>query len=334
MATYKEILKDLKAKKFAPIYLLMGDEPFFIDQIVGYIAQHVLSEQDKAFNQTVMYGEDIDVGTLDNAARRFPMMAPKQVLIVKEAQKIKSLNDLSHYASAPLESTVLVLAHKYKAVAKNTKLYKAISKSGVILESKKMYDNQIPGWIEGYLAEKKYTISPQASAMMAEHIGTELGKLANELDKLSLILKQEETIQPEHIEKNIGISKEYNNFELQKAIAQKDVLKANRIINFFAKNQKDHHIIPTIATLFSFFHKLLNFHYLPDKNNKQAVAGALKINPYFVAEYQSAARRYPVQKVFHIISYLREYDLKSKGFGNNSADSGDLLRELAFKIMH
>lgn len=334
MATFNEILSDLKAGKYAPIYLLMGDEPYFIDQIVNYIAENALSETDKAFNQTVLFGEDVEVGTVDNAARRFPMMAPRQVLIVKEAQKVKKLTELSHYAKAPLQSTVLVLAHKYKAVAKNTKLYKAIQKNGKVLEAKKLYDNQIPPWIEDYLTAKKYKIAPQASAMLAEQIGTELGKLSNELDKLCLILPPGSLISSEDIERNIGISKEYNNFELQKAVGKKDIVKANRIISFFAKNQKDHHIIPTIATLFSFFHKLLLFHYLPDKNNRQTIAATLKINPYFATEYQAAARIYPKAKVFRIVSFLREYDLKSKGYGSNATDAGDLLKELIFKIMH
>lgn len=334
MATFNEILSELKAGKYAPIYLLMGDEPYFIDQIVNYIAENALSETDKAFNQTVLFGEDVEVGTIDNAARRFPMMAPRQVLVVKEAQKVKKLTELSHYANAPLQSTVLVLAHKYKAVAKNTKLYKAIQKNGKVLEAKKLYDNQVPPWIEDYLTAKKYKIAPHASAMLAEQIGTELGKLSNELDKLCLILPQGSLISPEDIERNIGISKEYNNFELQKAVGKRDIVKANRIISFFAKNQKDHHIIPTIATLFSFFHKLLLFHYLPDKNNRQTIAATLKINPYFATEYQAAARIYPKAKVFRIVSFLREYDLKSKGYGSNATDAGDLLKELIFRIMH
>ena len=334
MATYKQILKDLQARKFAPIYLFMGEETYYIDKLTQYIADNALSEDERAFNQIVLYGEDTDAGTLDNTARRFPMMAQHQVVILKEAQNLKRIDDLVHYAQKPVASTILVLAHKYKSVAKNKKLYKAIESNGVVFESKKLYDNHLPDWISEYLHDKQFLAEPQAIAMLAENLGTDLSKLANELDKLCILLPQGSRITLTDVEKNIGINREFNNFELNKAIGQRNVLKANRIINYFAANQREHHIIATISALFSYFEKLLTYYSLPNKNDRIAVAQALKINPFFVQEYLQAARNYPLSKVKQCISYLREYDMKSKGFGNTSADAGDLLKELIFKIMH
>jgi DNA polymerase-3 subunit delta len=334
MATYNQILKDIKSKKFAPIYLLMGDEAYFIDQITQAIADNVLTPDERAFNMMLLFGEDTEVSNLDNTARRYPMMAKYQVVIVKEAQKLKRIDDLVHYASKPSPTTILVLAYKYGTVAKNKKLYKAIDTNGVVLESKKLYDNQLPEWINEYFHEREYKIEPVAAAMIADNLGADLSKVANELDKLCMLVPKNQTISPADVERNIGISKDYNNFELQKIIGKKDVVKANQIINYFAQNQKDHHILATLSALFSYFEKLLKYHSLPDKNNRQEVAAALKVNPFFVKEYQDAARFYPLSKTIAAISILREYDMKSKGYGTNNPNAGDLLKELVFKIMH
>ncbi len=260
-------------------------------------------------------------------------MANYQLIIVKEAQHLRNIDKLSFYAEQPLKSTSLVINYKYKTLDRRTKLYKSLKNSAVLFESKKLYENQIPDWINGYLKEKKYNISPVSIQLLTDFLGTDLLKIANELDKLMITLPEGSMIKPEHIEKNIGISKDYNNFELQNALIKKDVLKANRIIQYFAQNQKSVHITSTISVLASFFIKVLNYHYLKDKSNNN-VASVLKINPYFVKDYATAARNYSVRKVVYCISALREYDMKSKGYNNVSADAGELLKELIFKILH
>jgi len=333
MHTFDQIMSDLKNKIYKPIYFLMGAESFYIDQITDYISSNVLTEAEKAFNQTVVYGRDVDVKDIDNLARRYPMMSSHQVIIVKEAQTVKNIENLVYYAGNPLKSTILVINYKYKNLAKNKKLYKEINKNGIIFESKKLYDNQIPVWINKYLNNQLYTIEPVASALLNDYLGTDLSKIVNELDKLIISLPANSKITTKHIEENIGISKDYNNFELQNALAQKDILKANRIINHFGKNQKDNPIILTINSLYYYFRKVLIYHFMKDKSNRN-VAATLQINPYFVKDYQTAARRYNPKKVVDIIAYLREYDLKSKGVDNVSATPEELLKELIFKILH
>ena len=333
MLTFDQIMTDLKNKIYKPIYFLMGAESFYIDQITDYISNNVLAESEKAFNQTVVYGRDIAVKDIDNMARRYPMMSSHQVVIVKEAQTVKRIEDLVYYAGNPLKSTILVINYKYKNLAKNKKLYKEINKNGIIFESKKLYDNQVPAWINKYLNSKSFTIDPVASALLNDYLGTDLSKIVNELDKLIISLPENSKINTKHIEENIGISKDYNNFELQNAISQKDILKANRIINHFGRNQKENPIILTINSLYFYFKKILIYHFLKDKTNRN-VASVLQVNPYFVKDYQSAAKRYNPKKVVDIIAYLREYDLKSKGVENVSASPEDLLKELIFKIIH
>ncbi|MBN1250707.1 MAG: DNA polymerase III subunit delta [Bacteroidales bacterium] len=333
MMTFDQIINDLKKKDYKAIYFLMGEESFYIDQITNYIANNVLSESEKAFNQIIVYGKDADALKIDNLAKRYPMMTKYQVVIVKEAQHIKNIDQLSFYASKPLNSTILVLNYKYKTLDKRKKLYKEIEKNGLIFESKKLYENQVPAWINSYLSKKKYNIDPIASALLTEFLGTNLSKIANELDKLIISLPENTVIKTSHIEENIGISKDYNNFELQNALIAKDILKANRIIDHFGKNQKENPIVLTINSLFFFFKKVLIYHFTKDKSSR-SIASVLQINPFFVKDYQMAAKKYNTKKVVDIISYLREYDLKSKGLGNISAAPEDLLRELIFKILH
>ena len=330
---FDDILNDLKNKIYKPIYLLMGDEPYYTDQITNYIVNNILEESEKAFNQIVMYGKDTEVGSIDNAARRFPMMSNYQVVVVKEAQDLKRIDDLVYYAQNPLKSTILVINYKYKTISSQKKLYKAIDKCGVILASKKLYDNQVPAWINKYLKEKKYEASPEVGLLLTEFLGNNLSKVANELDKLMITLPEGTQITPELIERNIGISKDYNNFELQKALGLKNILKANRIVDHFSKNQKSNPLVVTIITLFNFFSKVLCYHYLNDKSTKNA-ASVLKVNPYFLKDYIASAKNYGAGKTIQIISLLREYDAKSKGIGNVSASPGALLKELVFKIMH
>ncbi len=331
--TFEKILEELKHKKYRPIYLLMGEEPFYIDRICDFIEKNVLSETEKAFNQTILYGKDIEARDVDMAAKRYPMMAPYQVLIIKEAQNLKKIDDLMHYASSPLETTILVLAHKYKSLPKNKKLYKSIEKSGVILESKKLYDNQVPEWINQYVKEKKLRISAVASALLAEYLGTDLSKVANEIDKLALSFPEQTELSPAIIQENIGISKDYNVFELQNALTDKDTLKSFRIVQYFGENQKEHPIFNTLAFLYGFFSKLLIFHFTKDKSDG-SLTTALGVSPFFLKNYRKAASAYNPKKTVEIISFLREYDLKAKGVNNVSAEPGELLTELIFKILH
>ncbi len=331
--TFEQITKDLKNKIYKPIYLLMGEEAYYIDKISNYIEQNTLSDTEKDFNLHIFYGKDSSVYTIDSTAKRFPMMAKYQLVIVKEAQNLKDIDKLVYYANKPLKSTILVLNYKYKSIAKNKKIYKEIAKTGIVFESKKLYDNQIPAWITKYLKVSNMSIEPVAAALLTEYLGTDLSKISNELDKLKISLKPGSKITNKDIEENIGISKDFNNFELQNAIIKKDVLKANRIINYFEQNQKSNPIILTINSLYYFFRKLLIYHFLQDKSQKN-VAISLQVNPYFVKDYQFAAKRYNIRKVVDIISRLREYDMKSKGYNNVSAGPGDLLKELIFIIIH
>jgi DNA polymerase III subunit delta len=332
---FDQILTDLKNKNYKPVYFLMGEEAYFIDEVTNYIAKNVLTETEKVFNQMVIYGKDIDAIAIIDAARRFPMMASHQVVIVKEAQNIRNIEELIHYTEKPLRSTLLVINYKYKTLDKRKKLYGSIEKNGgVVLNAEKLYDDKIPGWISKYLTQHGYTIAPEASALIAEFLGSDLNKITNELGKLLITLPSGvKRITPDMVEKNIGISKEFNNFELQKALVARDVLKSNRIIDYFEKNPKDNPFILTISSLFSFFTKIFTYHFLKDKS-KGSVAAALKINPYFVAEYETAAKRYNPAKLVEIISLLREYDLKSKGVGNSSATDGELMKEMVFRIIH
>jgi DNA polymerase-3 subunit delta len=332
--TYEEIISDLKNRIFKPVYFLAGEEPYYIDLITEYIQEKVLPESEKAFNQIILYGEDTNIASIIDTARRFPMMASHQVLIIKEAQSLKKLDDLIIYLDKPLLSTILVFSYKYKTLDKRTKLYKTLESQGVYFESPRIRDYLIPAWIERYLMKKGIKTDPSASAMLTEYLGTDLHKIVNELDKLIITLPQGKPfITTALIEKNIGISKDYNNFELQKSIGEKNLLKANMIVHYFADNPKDNPITLTITSLFGFFSKLLTFHYLTDKS-KNNVAAVLKINPFFVKEYENAASKYSASKTMQIISFLRIYDMKSKGYGDPGTEPGDLLKELVFRILH
>jgi DNA polymerase III subunit delta len=333
-ASYEGIMSDLKNRIFKPVYFLAGEEPYYIDLITEYIQEKVLPESEKAFNQIILYGEDTSIAAIIDTARRFPMMASHQVLIIKEAQSLKKIDDLVIYLEKPLLSTVLVFSYKYKTLDKRTKLFKTLESHGVYFESARIRDYQIPAWIERYLMTKGIKTDPSASAMLTEYLGTDLHKIVNELDKLIITLPQGKPyITTELIEKNIGISKDYNNFELQKAVGERNILKANMIVHYFADNPKDNPITLSIASLFGFFTKLLTFHYLTDRS-KNNVAAALKVNPFFVKEYENSATKYNVSKTMQIISLLRLYDMKSKGYGDPGTDQGDLLKELVYRILH
>lgn len=339
--TAADILKDIKNRKYKPLYLLHGEEPYFIDVVSNYIEHSLLPEAEKGFNQTVVYGKDTEIMAVLNAAKRYPMMADYQVVLVKEAQDMKwgkdddgkkSIDPLLSYLENPLPSTILVFCYKYGKFDKRKKTYKAIEKNGLVFESAPLYDSKIPAWIEGYISDKGYKINQQASAMLSEYLGNDLSKIANELEKLMLNVTAGQEITLKHIHDNIGISKEYNVFELQTALSKKDAFKVNQIINYFEANPKANPIVLVLGNLNNYFSKVLAYHYVKDKS-QQNLARELGVNPYFVKDYEQAGRSYSYQKTMQIISYLREYDLKSKGVESN-APHGELMKELMFKILH
>jgi len=339
--TAPDIIKDLKNRKYKPLYLLHGEEPYFIDMVSNYAEHKLLPEAERGFNQTVFYGKDTDIMAVLNAAKRYPMMAEYQVVLVKEAQDMKwgrddddkkSINPLLNYLENPLPSTILVFCYKYGKFDKRKKTYKAIEKNGVIFESTPLYDSKIPAWIESFISDKGYQINQQASAMLAEYLGNDLSKIVNELEKLMLNVAAGQAITLQHIQDNIGISKEYNVFELQTALSRKDPFKVNQIINYFEANPKANPIVLVLGNLNNFFSKVLLYHYVKDKT-PQNMARELGVNPYFIKDYELAARSYNYGKAMQIISLLREYDLKSKGVDSGSGN-GELMKELMFKILH
>ena len=332
MDEVKQIVTDIRNGNIKPIYFLFGEEPYYIDKIAQFIEKNVLTEEEKGFNQMVLYGKEVSIDEIIGNAKRYPMMADRQVVIVKEAQELsRTIEKLSDYAENPQPTTVLVICYKYKKLDKRKKLYKSVGKYGVLFESKKLYENQVSEWLRKVLHGKGYSISHKAAILLVEYLGTDLSRINNELEKLTLVLPKESQITPADIEEHIGISKDYNNFELKKAIGEKDFLKATRIINYFGHNPKENPFILTVSLLHNFFSQLLQYHGLNDHSPK-SVASALRINPYFVGEFQLAAKNYSMKKVSAIVSHLREMDLKGKGVGANSLSQSDLLKELLVKI--
>jgi DNA polymerase-3 subunit delta len=332
--TYEQILTDLRKKEYSPIYFLMGEEPYYIDVISDFIQKNVLDDTGKEFDMSVLYGKDVDISTVINAAKRYPMMGAYQVLIIKEAQLIKDWDNFVHYLSNPLKSTILVLCYKYGTPDKRKKWFQEVMKVATVYESAKLRDYEVGSWITKYCKAKNVAIDDKATAMIAEFLGTDLSKLVNELDKLVLTKPADmPRITPELVEKNIGISKDFNVFELQAALINKDVLKANRIVRYFAENKKANPMVMVLSQLFKFFSDLMLYHYLPDKN-QGAVASELKINPYFVKDYQKASQSFGAWKTMNIITFIRETDARYKGIDNPSTDEGDLMKELIFKILH
>ncbi len=332
MKEVQEIIKNIEERNFKPIYFFMGEEPYYIDKLTEYIEENILEEHEKDFNQTILYGRDVSMNNIFSVAKRYPLMADYQLVIVREAQELsRTIDDLEKYLENPQPTTILVFAYKYKTLDKRKKLPKTIAKVGVLFESKKLYENQIAGWATQLLALKKYTIEPKAAAMLVEFLGNDLSKISNELSKLQIILPTGTKITAKHIEDNIGISKDYNNFELQNAIGTKDILKAYKIVEYFAQNPKDNSFVITIGVLYSFFSKLLLYHGLKDKN-PSIVASALGIKPFFVKDYEAAARNYPMKKVSQNIEILRTIDMKSKGVNANALSQIDLSKELLIHI--
>lgn len=329
-----KIINDIKAGNIKPIYFLMGDEPYYIDKLTEFIENNILSEDEKGFNQMVIYGRDTTVEDIVSNAKRYPMMAERQVVIVREAQELaKTIDKLESYVENPQPTTVLVIAYKYKTLDKRKKMTKLLEKNAVLFESKKMYDNQVGTWITRVLQGRGLTIDPKANAMLVEFLGNDLSRISNEIDKLQIILPKGTTISAKHIEENIGFSKDFNVFELQNALGAKNQVKAYQIAQYFADNPKDNPMVVTTSLVFAFFVKLLKYHGLKDKNPKN-VAAALSISPFFVKDYDVALRNYPMKKVSSIVATLRDIDNKSKGIGANAMSNHDMLKEMLVKIFN
>ena len=330
-----DILKNIKSKQYKPVYLLHGEEEYYIDLISNYIEENALTDAEKGFNQTILYGRDTEVMTILNAARRYPMMSNHQVIIVREAQDLKldkSVEQFIAYCEKPLSSTILVLCHKHGKFDKRKKIYKVLEKTGLVYESAPLYENKIPAWIEDYIKAEGFHINPKASALLADYLGNDLTKITNELKKLMLNIPKGQEIGTKAIQDNIGISKEYNVFELQSALQKRDILKANQIINYFEANPKLNPIVVVLGNLYSWFSKILKYHYLTDKSQ---AARELGVHPFFIKDYESAAQTYNTTKTFFAISLLREYDLKFKGVDKaGSTTDGELMKELVWKLMH
>ncbi|MFI5220133.1 MAG: DNA polymerase III subunit delta [Bacteroidia bacterium] len=344
--TFDEIIRDLKNKVYHPVYFLQGDEPYYIDVISDFVENNVLSDTEKEFNQMILYGRDVSIMDIISTAKRYPMMANYQVVIIKEAQDIKNLfpkpgkeidedeeSPFLGYLKHPQKSTLLVFCHKYKMIDKRTRIAKTIEKQAVLYESKKLYDNKLPDWVTRYSSAKGFKIDENAAVLLSEYIGNDLTRMANEVDKLAINITKDKIINTTLIEQFIGISKEFNVFELQNALGVKNILKANQIINYFAANQKANPLVMTLGNLYGYFNKLMKYHVLADKSEKN-IAAELGVHPFFAKDYSRAAASYKPNKLKEIFSLLREYDMRSKGVNNESAGEGELLKEMIYKILH
>jgi DNA polymerase-3 subunit delta len=335
--TFEEILRDIQARRFQSVYFLHGEEPFFIDQIEKNIETEALSEAEKGFNQTILYGKDADHLSLLDTLRRYPMMSERQVVILREAQEMKSLPELVSYVENPMPSTVFVVCHKHKKADLRTKFGKALQgKKVVLFESKKLYENQVPDWISSYCKAKNLSVEPAAAALMAEYLGNDLAKIANELDKLALNLPAKTSINSAHVQEYVGISKDYNVFELQKAFALRDTAKIARIREHFAANIRKNPLIVTISSLFAYFSKVFMLHSLKGSPDAELVKALDLRSDWFLKEYKIAANNYSPAQTAHIISLLKEYDLRSKGMDTDTTNTGEeeLMKELFWKILH
>ncbi len=332
MEEAKQIAKEINKGLFKPLYLLHGEEPYYIDALSNLIQAKALAEEARAFNEIVVYGKDAQLEEIVSQAKRYPMMSERQLIIIKEAQHLsRQIDQLASYAAQPMESTILVLCYKYNKPDKRKAYYKSFVKNGVVLESKKLYDNKIPQWISHFLSQKGYTIQPQASHLISESLGSDLSKIAKEMEKLEIVLPKGTEITPDHIEAHIGVSKDYNNFELKKAVGEGNIQKAFKIIQYFSQNPKDHPFIMTVSILHTFFTQIMQYHGLANHHPKE-VAATLGISPFFIGEIKQAAQRYPMKRVSQALHNLKTLDLKNKGVGAPS-DPTNLLKELLIKLL-
>ncbi|MDX9941698.1 MAG: DNA polymerase III subunit delta [Bacteroidales bacterium] len=344
--SFEQILKDIKNKVYYPVYFLSGEEPFFVDVISNYLEDQVLTDMEKEFNLSILYGKDTDIPNLLSVAKRFPMMASHHLVIVREAQNLRNLEPrenlktlnpeneaLVKYLEKPLESTILVFCYKYKTLDRRRKVAKTILQKGLLFEGKRVYDNHLPPWISNYVKRRGYLIGDKATQMLADHLGNDLAKVTNEIQKLFISLPKGSEITPASIEENIGISKDFNIFELQEALGEMNKTKAFRIVKYFGDNQKSNPLVLTLSMLYLFFQKIMLYHYSRDKSER-GLASAIGVTPFRMKGYHKAAKNYPPERLERIFSYLRDCDLKSKGVGSRSAEPGELLKELTFKIMN
>ena len=333
--TFEQIISDIRARKFKPVYLLMGDEPYYIDEITNLLVETVLPEEEKDFNQSIRYGMETDVTTVITMARSFPMISDYQLIVIKEAQNLSKIEELEHYVKNPLKSTVLVLNFKNGTLDKRKKLYAEIDKHGVVFESKKIPEYKIPAFIASYFQAKGLAIDAKSAQMLSDYLGNDLNKLTNEIAKLLIALPAGQSqITPNLIEENIGISKDFNNFELLKAVIDKNTFKVNQIADYFEKNPKNNPLIVTLVVLFNFYSNLMICYWAKNKT-EQGIAAELGFrNPYQAKDYVTALRNYNAFKCMEILSLLRTYDAKCKGVDNVSTPDGELLKELLYKITH
>lgn len=330
--TYEAIISDLKAKKYAPVYLLHGEEGFFIDKISQYIEKNVLSESEKAFNQIVMYGKDVDSTQVIDNARQYPMMSERRVVILKEAQAMNKIDSLDSYVNNPSQQTILVINHKYKKLDGRSKLTKSIKKTGVVFEAKKMYDNQVAPWIVSNVSKRGAKIDSNAAQIMAEYLGSDLSKISNEIDKL--LVKERSNISIDIVQKQVGITKDYNVFELQKAISMGDTEKAFRIIKYFGDNPKSNPLVVVLGSLYNYFSKVYTTAFHLNKKQDKELASLVGVSPYFLKEYKQASKQFSSSKLISVFSALRDADLKSKGVGSRKMEPNEILRELMIKIFY
>lgn len=335
-SSFQTIRDDIAHRRFKPVYLFMGDESYFIDVLTDLLSETVLTETEKDFNMLTFYGTDADVNLIISSARRFPMMAEYQLILVKEAQNLEQIELLDLYAKKPMLSTILVISYKHGTIDKRKAMVRSISNIGEVFESKKLYENQIPPFLQSWLREKGIAIDEKSAQMLTDFVGNDISKLIPQLEKLEVSLPAEgpRRITTELVEKNVGISKDYNNFELKNAVISKNIVMANRIVDYFNKNPKENPMVVTVTVLFNYFSNLLECFWLP-KKDKESIMNALNIrSAYFVGEYMTGMRNYNAHKVMEIISDLRTFDARSKGVDNVSASQGELLKELVYRIMH
>lgn len=330
---HKQIIRSIENGEFSPVYFLHGEEPYFIDAIQEAIVKHAMDDSERDFNQTIVYGKESSAAALISDAKQYPMMGQRRLVVIKEAQELKDIDDLEVYFNQTVGTTVFVICYKHKKYDSRKKAFKAAQKAGTMYLSEKVKDYKLVDWISGFAKDTGYSITPKAAMLLAEFLGNDLNRIVNELEKLSILIEKGTTVNDIHIEENIGISKDYNIFELQNAFGERDYLKVTKIINYFAHNPKAGSIIPVISTLFKFHIQLMTIHFTKDKS-RESLAGALKINPYILPNYTSAAKIYPPKKLSANINVLEEYDLKSKGINNSSTPEGELMKEMFYRLMH
>ena len=329
---YDEIIKSVDNKNYLNLYFLCGEENYYIDKISNHVSNKILNDEEKSFNQVILYGKEIGYNDITSEAKQYPFGAENRVVIIKEAQHIRNIEGIEEYLKNPLSSTILVICYK-KKIDKRKKFFKNIIKNNQLFESNKLYENQVSNWIRNYCLENEISITNEACAILAEHLGIDLTKITNELDKLLLNIESSIEITPSLIEKHIGISKDFNIFELQNSLGKKDVLSSNKIAKFLSANSKNHPFVLTINSIFSFFTKVLIFKQVQNLDRIK-IASTLKINPYFVTQYQIASKNYSIKQLQYVLQYIKEYELRSKGIGNNNVSTKSLLEELVFKILH